>query len=148
MPTLLSPKFDLFTHQCLLLTSSLHPVPEKVFSNCLNIPLRPAYAVPIITHLTAFLLPSSSLNVHSLHPLTFILFCSSSFLKTALRVDTIISPGACYWVFRSWGWGRNKGLWPSSVPKTWCRCEQCHSGAVQQVKCPVVELTKSLFQER
>lgn len=72
MPALLSPKFDLFTHPHLLLTSSLGLVLEKVFSNSLNIPLRSKCAVPIITSLTAFLLSSSSLNVHSLHLLSFI----------------------------------------------------------------------------
>ena len=72
MPALLPPKFDLFTHPHLLLTSSLGLLLEKVFSKCLNIPLRPKCAVPIITSLTAFLLSSSSLNVCSLHLLSFI----------------------------------------------------------------------------
>lgn len=72
MPALLPPKFDLFTHPHLLLTSSLGLLLEKVFSKCLNIPLRPKCSVPIITSLTAFLLSSSSLNVCSLHLLSFI----------------------------------------------------------------------------
>lgn len=83
MSSLLSPKFDLLTHQHLLLTSSQHL--KKVFSNCLYIPLRPTFAVPIIKNLTDFLLASSSLNAHSFHTLTSItlllLFISENCLQ-------------------------------------------------------------------
>lgn len=83
MSALLSPKFDLLTHQHLLLTFSQHL--KKVFSNCLYIPLRPTFAVPIITNLTDFLLASGSLNAHSFRNLTSItlllLFISENCLQ-------------------------------------------------------------------